>query len=271
MGGKYNYRIDQFKEGRMKYFSDEWSKIRTTLAGKNILLFLDYDGTLSEIVDDPDLAVVSDAINRSLKTIADNPRFQIVIISGRSLKDITQKIQIKNAIISGNHGLEIEGPDFIYTHTVPPLYSSTLFIIKNKLHSVLGKYKGVWIEDKYLSLCVHYRLAEKEQIPEIKDTVRSTLARYVSENKIKLKSGKMILEVMPSIHWNKGLAVNWILSHLSEKHYFPVYFGDDSTDEDAFKELEGSGLTVLVGKRKDSCAQYFVNTVSEVGDVLQKL
>jgi trehalose-phosphatase len=255
----------------MKYFSEEWPEIRTKLAGKNILLFLDYDGTLAEIVDDPDLAVISDKMIKILKTISENPRFQLVIISGRSLKDITQRIQVKNAIISGNHGLEIEGADFIYMHPVPPLFSSDLFIIKNKLLAVLGIYKGVWIEDKYLSICIHYRLAEKTQIPEIKEAVQKAVAKYILEHKIKLKNGKMIIEIMPAIHWNKGLAVNWIMSNLSDKRYYPVYFGDDSTDEDAFRELEKNGLTVLVGKRNDSCAQYFVNTVTEVSEILTEL
>ena len=98
----------------MKYLFDEWGKIKKSLAGKNIFLFLDYDGTLSSIADHPSKAFLSTEIKKSLHQVIMNPRFKVAVISGRSLPDIKSRVGIKEIIYSGNHGLEIESPEFKY-------------------------------------------------------------------------------------------------------------------------------------------------------------
>lgn len=257
----------------MKYLFDEWGKIEKTLNGKKLFLFLDYDGTLALLADHPDKAILSDEVRNILRKVVGDSRFKVAVISGRELKDIKSKVGIREIIYSGNHGLEIEGPGFAYESNIAASYKKLLGKIKKDLHRSFVNFKGVFIEDKNLSLTVHYRLADKKFIPEIKKIIHITLAGYLSEKIIKARTGKMILEIVPPVKWNKGLAVKWILDRpeFLKNDFYPIYFGDDTTDEDAFELLKYKGLTVMVGNRKNSHAQYYVNDVTEVEKFAKQL
>jgi len=67
----------------------------------------------------------------------------------------------------------------------------------------------------------------------------------------------MLIEVRPALHWNKGNAVLWIWRRLAPK-YVPFYIGDDVTDEDAFSALRPYGITVRIGRKTGSHAQYYI-------------
>ncbi len=257
----------------MKYLFDEWWKIKKTLTGKNIFLFLDYDGTLSSIADHPDKAVISDEIKNTLQKVIRNPRFQVAVISGRRLKDIKSRVGIKEIIYAGNHGLEIEGPVFKYQTDIIASYKILVAKIKKELHQALANFKGILREAKKLTLSIHYRLADKKLISNIIEAFDKTIAGYLNAGKIKVRTGTMIVEIIPPVKWDKGSAVLWILNRpeFAEKNFCPIYFGDDITDEDAFRALQDRGVTVLVGHRKKTYAQYYLNDVTEVGKFAEQL
>lgn len=257
----------------MKYLFDEWEKIKETVTGKNFFLFLDYDGTLALIADHPDKAVLSDEVRNILRKIALNPGFKVAVISGRTLKDIKSRVGIKEIIYSGNHGLEIEGPSFKFKKSVTISYKILLGKIKKELRLAFADFKNVFIEDKKLTLSIHYRLAGKKHISVIKNIFYKTISGYLIEKKIKVRKGKMIFEIAPPVKWNKSTAVLWILNRpeFSKNDFYPVYFGDDTTDEDAFRVLKDKGITVLVGHRKKSYAKYYLNDVTEVGKFADQL
>lgn len=83
------------------------------------------------------------------------------------------------------------------------------------------------------------------------------------------------MEVRPPLDWNKGAAVLWLLEHVKSPEgtagFYPVYIGDDLTDEDAFAALKTKGLTILVGRRRKSLAKFYFNDTSEVVDFLKKV
>lgn len=257
----------------MKYLFDEWGKIKKRLASKNIFLFLDYDGTLSSITDHPDKAELSVEVKNILLKVILNPRFKVAVISGRSLKDIKSRVSIKGIMYSGNHGLEIKGPTFNYKRHVDASFKILLGKIKKELHLAFAEFKSVLIEDKKLTLSIHYRLADKKDILKIRKIFHKTIAGYLKQKEIKFRSGKMVLEIVPPIKWNKGLAVSWILDRpeISKNNFFPIYFGDDKTDEDAFRLLRDKGITVLVGHPKKTNAQYYLNNVIEIGRFIEQL
>jgi trehalose-phosphatase len=257
----------------MIYLFDEWRNIKKKLAGKNILLFLDYDGTLASIADHPDKAVLTDKIRDILNKVVNNSRFKVAVISGRSLKDIKARVGINDIIYSGNHGLQIDGPLFRFENNIASAYKILLVNIKKELYDALVHFKGILIEDKELTLTIHYRLADKELISNIIEVIDKTVATYRSRGEIEVRGGKMIIEIFPPGNWNKGSAVLWILGRQEflKNDFYPVYFGDDLTDEDAFEALRNSGLTVLVGHRDRSQAQYYLNDVQEMGKFAELL
>jgi len=257
----------------MIYLFDEWRNIKKKLTGKNIFLFLDYDGTLASIADHPDKAVLSDKVRDILNKVVNNRRFKVAVISGRSLEDIKIRVGIKDIIYSGNHGLQIDGPLFKFENNIATAYKALLDKIKKELHDALSGYSAVFIEDKKLTLTIHYRLAGKEHIAGIIEVIDKTISVYRSTGAIEVRGGKMIVEIFPPGKWNKGSAVLWILSRpeFAKNDFYPVYFGDDITDEDAFEALRNRGLTVLVGARDRSQAQYYLADVEEMGKFAELL
>jgi len=259
----------------MRYLFDEWNKLKKRLKDKYIFIFLDFDGTLAPIVETPDKAELSKEVKTLLERIISSPRAKLAFISGRNIEDIKNKIGLKNAIYSGNHGLEIDGPKIKFKPIISLAYKKAAERIKKDLAQKISSIHGAFVEDKGLSLSLHYRLVDKKQIPLVKTIFHEAVILYLVRNKIKIKPGKMVLEVRPPLEWDKGKVVLWLLSRQifasGKKDILPIYIGDDLTDEDAFKALNKKGLTIFVGEPKESYAQYYLKNPGEAADFLKRL
>lgn len=264
-------------ERRAKYFFSHWDSVKKALGGKLIYLFLDYDGTLSPIVKDPWKAAISRRTTRLLGKISKDRRFRIIIISGRTMKDISRRAVLKNIVYVGNHGFEIKGPKIQFKSPVPFRYGKALEEIKAKLEKSLVGIRGVIVENKGHSLTVHYRMASKKDAPRIRAAFHRELERYRSRNIAKIKEGKMILEVVQPVPWDKGRAVLWLLKRglFGDKDRpgktIPLYVGDDTTDEDAFEALKNRGVTVHVGGPDRTKARFYVKNTRQVAKILSLL
>ncbi len=257
----------------MRYIFDDLRKIKKNLERRYLFLFLDYDGTLTSIAKTPNKAVISPETKRLLSLLSQKKNCRLAIISGRDLVDIKKRVGLKNIIYSGNHGFQIEGPKIKYELTVPLGYKKILQRIKLKLKEKISGIKGAFVEDKNLSLALHFRLADRKQWPSIKTIFHETIIVYLIKNEIKIKSGKKVLEVRPPLPWDKGKVVLWLLARQEalpkNQKIIPIYIGDDVTDEDAFKALKKRGLTIFVGNSDSSQAKYYVKDVKEVQDFLK--
>lgn len=259
----------------MEHLFESWDKLKDKIRESYLFLFLDYDGTLSPIVNTPDKAVIPSAVKNLLRAISQNPKCKIAIISGRSLADIRKRVGIKEIVYSGNHGLELKGPKIKYNQTVSADYKKVLSKIRAELESKLKGIDGAIIEDKGLALAVHFRLAKKQDADLIKALFREVALIPSVAKKIKIRCGKKVLEAGLPIEWDKGKIVLWLLSRqkfiMNDKHVTAIYIGDDTTDEDAFRALKKDGITVFVGGHKPSAAQYYLNNSQEVYDFLGRI
>ena len=262
----------------MNYFFDKWDILKDRLRDKYLFIFLDFDGTLAPIAWTPDEAVLPGGIKRMLKELSKKTSCRIAIISGRSLSDLKRKFGgLKGIVYSGNHGLEIEGPKIKFSPLVSSGYLMAIKTIKNILLGKIRAVKGALLEDKKLSLSLHYRLVDERQVNTVKTIFHETAIRYLAGGRIRVKEGKKVLEIRPPLEWDKGKVVLWLLSREKFAKYgreiLPVYVGDDLTDEDAFKVLKRIGITVFVGKpsRRPSGAQYYVKDTGEVAILLRNI
>jgi trehalose-phosphatase len=253
----------------------KWDKIKGELSNKFIFIFLDYDGTLTPIVETPDKAVISKETRELLKKLSKSPNCALAIISGRSLNDIKNIIGLKDIIYVGNHGLEIEGPKIKFESQVSPRLKSIIRHINDDLVANLSGIKGVFIEDKGLTISVHYHLVDKKDIQELLSIFAEIAEPYIVRDKIKINSGKKTYEIRPPVMWDKGKVVSWLLARQQfaqrDDKIFPIYIGDDVTDEDAFKALKNKGLTVFVGKPSASEAGYYLNNSKEVTEFIKRI
>ena len=259
----------------MKHLFEDLKKIRYILAQAYIMLFLDYDGTLVPIVESPDKAVMPEEIKGVLVELSKAPKCKIAIVSGRSLKDIKNIVGLSNILYVGNHGLEAEGGGIKFESPVSWKYKTILSTIKNNLNKKLSLICGAFVEDKGLSLAVHYRRTDKKFMPLVKAIFREATAKYLAKKEIKIRRGKMVLEVRPPIKWDKGRIILWFLTRArfqaKGRSVMPIYMGDDATDEDAFSALKGRGLTIFVGRPRKSSAEYYLKNTGEVKKFLKMI
>lgn len=263
----------------MRHFFDSWARLKKCLAGKHVFVFLDYDGTLAPIASAPRKARLSSSAREALSRLKDSPATSVAVISGRALEDVKAMVGIPGIVYSGNHGLELEGPKIKFKSPVSPAYRGMLARIKSDLERKLRPFKGVIIEDKDLSLAVHFRLVNKRQRPQVKTIFHEAAIRDLARGRIQLKVGKMVLELRPPKPWDKGKVVLWLLARkqflISDRQVYPVYLGDDVTDEDAFRALKGKGLSLYVAtapyQEKRSCAEYYLRGAPEVLRFLREL
>jgi len=142
-----------------------------------------------------------------------------------------------------------------------------------KLEKTLSPVPGVFLEDKGLSLTVHFRKVKRAELPVVARAVEEAAGPYRIPGGIDVRPGKEIFEVRPFVAWNKGKTVLWLLEEgtASGEPPWPLCVGDDRTDEDAFREIRERGVTVFVGEARTTEARYYLRNVGEVAQFLGRL
>uniref|UniRef100_A0A7N1A3Y9 Trehalose 6-phosphate phosphatase n=1 Tax=Kalanchoe fedtschenkoi TaxID=63787 RepID=A0A7N1A3Y9_KALFE len=260
---------------------DMFEQIITASKGKQIVMFLDYDGTLSPIVDDPDRAFMSDAMRATVRQLARH--FPTAIVSGRCLDKVFRFVKLAELYYAGSHGMDIKGPatgsecDNKGTSVVFQAASEFVPMIDQVYKALVERTSsipGANVEHNKFCVSVHFRCVDEKRWSEIAQGVGTVLKDYP---KLRLSQGRKVLEIRPTIKWDKGRALEFLLESLGLADcpdVFPVYIGDDRTDEDAFKVLRerGQGCGILVSKNpKETYATYSLQEPSEVMSFLQRL
>ncbi|XP_039126339.1 probable trehalose-phosphate phosphatase 6 [Dioscorea cayenensis subsp. rotundata] len=250
--------------------------------GKQIVMFLDYDGTLSPIVDDPDRAFMSDAMRAAVRNVA--RYFPTAIVSGRCRDKVYDFVRLAELYYAGSHGMDIKGPvkgpRYTKAKAKAVLFqpaSEFLPMIDEIYKALLEKTKsipGAKVENNKFCVSVHYRCVEEQKWVPLAEQVKAVIKEYP---KLRITQGRKVLEIRPTIKWDKGKALEFLLESLGFancNNVLPVYIGDDRTDEDAFKVLRerGQGFGILVSKiPKETNASYSLEEPSEVMDFLHRL
>ncbi len=239
-----------------------------------LVLLLDFDGTLAPIVDRPELAAIPGRTRAALDRLLAAPGVQAAVVSGRGMADARERAGIPGIAYAGNHGMEIEGPGLRRVHPEALGARPELEAVASAMVPALAEVPGAFLEDKGLTLSVHYRLAPSHEGERVRETVRAAVAGRPG---LRLTEGKMVLEVRPRVEWDKGRAVLFLLDHLRPPESAPVlYLGDDATDEDAFRALAGrvgagEGILVAESPPRDTAARAYVRTPEEVGALFKAL
>lgn len=257
----------------MAHLLNVWPSVSARLSrADRVLLLFDYDGTLTPIVRRPGDAVLSGEVRRLLGSLASNPRYVAGIVSGRSLEDLAILADIPGLIHAGNHGMEISGKGIDFVHPGAVAAREILDEVSQHLSVALGDVPGVIVEHKGLTLTVHYRAVAEARTAEIESVVAATASPYVESGDIRLTLGKMVTEVRPAIAWDKGRAIEKIRDQCGDSP-FPVYFGDDRTDEDGFRVVQAmGGIAVFVGEpRQGTVALHQLDSPREVEEALRLL
>jgi trehalose-phosphatase len=184
---------------------------------------------------------------------------------------------INGIIYAGNHGLEIEGPGIGLVNPLAEEMRPVFRLINQVLNKALAPIKGVHVEDKGLTVSVHYRMVEEGKSEEVRNIFEKVIATARSLGKVRITSGKKVYEVRPAVDWDKGKAIALLIDRYgrtkTKKELLPIFLGDDQTDEDGFKVIEShGGISILVGEdTAGSAARYYLKSPSEVDEFLSLL
>jgi trehalose-phosphatase len=215
-----------------------------------LLLGLDFDGTLSPIVPVPEDADILPDAARAIRALAARPDTIIAIVSGRGLDDVRARVREERAFFAGNHGFEIEGPGLRHRLDEAERLRPALRMAGERLRQELEHVGGSEVEDKGITVSVHYRRVED---PAEAERVREIAHREARRSGLRVTEGKKIVELRPPLDWDKGRAVDFLIDTFGrDEPVFPVFIGDDVTDEDAFRAVQArGGLAILVADPHD--------------------
>ncbi len=226
------------------------------------LLAFDFDGTLAPIELLPEQARVPAALSAQLAALA--ARAPVAIVTGRAVADVRGLLGFVPRYIVGNHGAEDEDE----APADRPALARAIDPLRRLLAAQAAALAdaGVRVEDKGLSIALHYRLAPRPAdatalIGEITSQLPPTLHVF---------AGKMVVNAMAARAPDKADAVRRLQARSGTGGVF--YVGDDVNDEPVFRSATAHWLTVRVGSDDvASHAQYFIDSVDEMAPMLQRL
>jgi trehalose 6-phosphate phosphatase len=232
--------------------------------GETWALFLDFDGTLTEIVASPDRVRVDPALHGTLRELFESLDGALAVISGRPVADVDRYLAPLRLPTAGMHGLEWRGSEGRvlrkrYGRRAPGE-------LRDRLAEIADTDPRLLLEDKDASLALHYRGA-----PEREAELQTLMTDLVSNLKgYRVLCGKMVLELLPTKS-GKGQAIESYMKQNPYRGRRPVFAGDDVTDEDGFAAVARmGGISIKVGDGS-STATYRTPTVSAFISWLQNL
>jgi trehalose 6-phosphate phosphatase len=237
-------------------------------------VFFDFDGTLSEIVNDPDSARLTDGAADALTSLS--AQCPVAILSGRDLADVRQRIGLPGLWYAGSHGFELTGPDGKHHQNTEAAASiPVLAEAAAALADKLGDIPGVAVEHKRFGVAVHYRNAARDRVGEVAAAVRSAGRRTA----LQVTTGREVIELRPAVDWDKGKTLRWVLDYIRDNEgsslLLPIYLGDDITDEDAFDAVADDGIAILVRHSDDgdraTAARYALDDPDRVREFTERL
>ena len=225
-------------------------------AWSRTLLAFDFDGTLAPIVARPDRAALRPSTKRLLSTLA--TLYPCVVISGRAASDVSGRLKdISLRGVIGNHGLE--------PWRATAVLSRRVRAWKPLLHAALRDEAGVEIEDKGYSIAVHFRRSRAK-----KRVRRRILEAAATLEGVRLIRGIEVLNLIPAGSPHKGIALERERQRLACDT--AIYVGDDETDEDVFAlDQPGRLLSIRVGRKEASAADFYLETQSQIDSLLRTL
>ena len=244
------------------------------MTGRRPAVFFDFDGTLSDIVKNPDAARLVEGAADALTSLT--AQCPVAILSGRDLADVRQRIGLPGIWYAGSHGFELIGPDG--THHENAEAAASIPVLEQaaaELADQLAHIPGVVVEHKRFGVAVHYRNAARDRVGEATAAVRSVGQRTA----LRVTTGREVIELRPDVDWDKGKTLRWVLDHIRDDGQpgplLPIYLGDDITDEDAFDAIHDDGIAILVRHSDDgdraTAANYALDNPSRASEFTDRL
>ena len=229
-----------------------------------IALFLDVDGTLLEFCDNQDDVYPGVELKIILKTLSSLLKGALALITGRRVLEIDRMFHPLELPVGGQHGLEHRDAEGNFKLVKNLKFPEN---IRSQIQCFEEMYPDCAIEDKGLTMALHYR-----RIPKLEDKVLKFANKLIAgEKDFHAIRGNMVIEIKP-LGVDKGQSIALFMENEPFVDKLPIFIGDDVTDEDGFRYINANdGISIKVGTRTSSLAQYNLNNVDAVHDWLRRL
>jgi trehalose 6-phosphate phosphatase len=228
--------------------------------GSRLVVLSDFDGTLAEFDLDPTLPRIRSDAFAALVALSSLTHVTLGLVSGRRVADLARRVPLGSEVyMAGLHGLEIAVGDRRWQHEAVGPAMGAARALEHTLGAVIAGTSGARLEAKGPSVAVHVRGVGRDVRAAVLEAADVAAAPWIASG-------------APAAAWTKGDAVRWIVhdvERLSGQAAWVAYFGDDLTDEDAFRAI-GDGVSVVVGRRA-SAARYRLESTADVAAVLLDL
>lgn len=249
---------------------DREDVLAALLESRKPAVFLDYDGTLTPIVEDPTAARLPAKTREAIERL--QGLCPVAVVSGRDVADVRALVGVEGIWYAGSHGLDLAGPDGRVERRGEE-FLPALDRAERALEERVAPIPGASVERKRFAVAVHFRRADPARVAEVEAAVDAVAAE---RPELRKTAGKKVLELRPDLPWEKGRAVLRLLEvlGLDREGAVPVYVGDDLTDEDVFRVLEGRGVGVVVrgeGDGRPTAARWSLQDPSAVREFLDEI
>jgi trehalose-phosphatase len=248
-----------------------WASVaRRVKRGERFAIFTDFDGTLAHIRQRAAHARLSLRVRGALERLTADGHL-VAVISGRPLADLEKKVGIEGVWYAGSHGYFMRAPDGEELSLLRVEERRLIVRVAHRLTMALGKLRGIVVEPKPGAIAVHFRQAS----PTLRKKVNDVVASMAGVNKgLRVFPGHMVWEILPAGPVDKYLAARFIMraAHLRDPRTtaWPIYLGDDVSDERVFVHWKGISVSVSRRARK-TAARYFLKSPAEVADFLERI
>ncbi|HAN04813.1 MAG TPA: trehalose-phosphatase [Elusimicrobia bacterium] len=248
----------------MKPFWKHAPEIAARLAAGRLLVTLDFDGTLAALAETPGQASLRPEFKAALRALAARPGVSVFILSGRALPNVRRLVGLRRLYYGGNHGMEIQGPGLAWRDAGAARARLRLAAAAADLRERFPEGTGILVEYKTFSVSVHYRALKPAYRAGFFARMRALAA---AGGGLRWTRGHKVFELRPAGAPHKGDAVLRLGRKLAAAAALAV--GDDLTDEDMFAALAARGVTVRVGRKARSAAEYFLPAQADVLSLLR--
>ncbi len=254
-----------------KYLFNHLDELEEFKNDNKTAIITDIDGTISKIVPTPMEATVSQDMKNTVEKLLH--RYPLTgVVTGRSIENAFDMLEIKELIYIGNHGLEYLKNGEIHIDSDIEKYVPLIKEVAGKIKAKLKDKDCILFQDKGLSFTVHYRLCD--DAGEIREIALDIISKVEGSKQLKIAEGRKVIEIRPPIGHDKGTIIEKLILENNIKKI--VYLGDDITDADAFfklNELNGinkvKSVNIVVSSRETpdfvkQNADFYVNNVDEI-------
>jgi alpha,alpha-trehalase len=252
-----------------------YSQLKELVTTRRPAVFIDFDGTLSDMVEHPESATLVDGAAEALQALAE--QIPVAVISGRDLADVRDRVKVNGLWFAGSHGFELVAPDGNHHQNAATPSVGALAHVATRLAAELSGIPGIRVESKRFAVAVHYRTVDPDRVGHVIAAVR----RLGGSEGLRVTTGPKVIELRPNIAWDNGRTVQWILERIAGhdnkagSDTLPIYIDGDITDEDAFDAVRFDGVGIVVrhddNSDRSSSASFSLENPSKVVQFIQLL